>query len=382
MQRLLDPGRTSDGERPLQLAAVDAIADLRPLLTDLLDYTLGAGAFDDGAYDEDGDGAPAHPALIGLIGRTCAQDAVCGVDRTLTLLVGLVDYVARPTHAGARGGCVDPATVGERLFCAAEAFVLDPQFEEWWSYLDFSDRELNARGQPKGRSGFLALAQFLLDAIAIAEDDPQLAHDQVIAQLEELIRQTITVGWDGTPLLAAWDTLTAEVDLMLQPENGVLVPLQESLACLASADRRARADEETRTGRPLPEGQILLVTVHSLLFAVPEDPALSLPGLVRDLKILFTLDPDGVVLAVVSDLLHALYAHVELFSEGTAALPAACKLIFDAQTASELLPLLRELIDRPLVEETICVLDVLLYGCAGGEPPTICTLGGQQGAGE
>ncbi len=372
LQRLLDPSRGGeiDGQ-PLQLAVAEALRKLAPLAGNLFGYMLGAPPFDRPAYDEDGDGDPMHFALVDLVRHTCQEDAVCGVGGTLDLLVAMVDYAATPLPGTPGGGCADPTTVGERLFCAAEGFVLDPGFDDWWTLLDFHSRELNERGQPKGRAGFLALVGLFLGAIDRAEDDPAAGHAEVLAQLA-FVRQSIEAGFPDGTLLGSYDRLVLEVDLMLHPDRGVIVPLQRALACLESADRRARRAEEERIGRPLPEGQLLLVAVHSFLFADPEAPPLSLEGLVRDVKVVLTLDPDGVLLAVIADLLHAVRDHGELYSEPTAPLPASCKIIFEREAAARLVPLLRDLLESRLLEETMCVLDVLLYGCAGGERPAPC----------
>lgn len=367
LQRLLDPSR-GDGAG-LQVEAIAALGELKPLIGNLLAYMTGAAPLSSAAYDEDGDGDASHYALVDVIHATCQEDALCGVGNTLELLVAAVDTLAQPLPGA--GGCEAPGTVGERLFCAMEAFVLDPSFADWWSHFDFVNPELNERGQPKGRAGFFALLGLFLEAIDRAGVDPEGALEDLVAQLAT-IRLTVELAWSDTSLLPAWDAMARELTLLLHPDRGVLLPLQRVLACEQRADKRVRLEEEARIGRPLPEGLMLLVALHSLLFADPVNPVLSPQELVRQLGAVAKLDREGVVLGVIQDLLHALKAHEELFSEPQAPLPASCKLIFDREAAAELLPIVSRLLDSRLIEETVCILDVLLYGCAGGERPTIC----------
>ena len=288
---------------------IDSINLITPQATTLVNYLTGTG--------NDCKGRPrvSHYEVSGIVSSFCTQNLNCQLTDGLDMVIGLTAYVNTPD--------------GKLLVQHLNELVAKPSITGL----------LNPSGLTE--DGMVAIARTLITAIP---------------------------GADAASLRNAFDTLPLpmQVKMDLQPVVDDLVkilahpelmnPLKRSLNCLTMEDRN-------------------LDTVRMLYrLAIEEScPEFGLTRLAGVLQGLQDVDKRGSLIFIAGTLASAV-RNDELAVDSAA---NVCRTVFstakapgEAQSNAQLaLPVVGELVKAGVLNEGICAIDTLLFGCAGGIQP-------------
>lgn len=288
---------------------IDAINLISPQLLTLVNYQTGVG------LDCKGRPRVAHYEVAGAVSQFCSQSGVCQLSDGLDMAIGITDYV----------NTVDGKLLVQHL------------------------NELAAKPSITG----------LLNPQALTEDG-----------MVSIARTLITAipGADPAALQNAFDSLPLpqQVKMDLQPVVGdlkkllahmeIMVPLRRSLNCLTNEDRN-------------------LDTVRMLYRLAIEEQCseFGLTRLTGVLQGIQDVDKRGSLIFIVGTLARAVRSD-ELAIDSAA---KVCRTIFStakapgaAQSNAQLaLPVVGDLVKAGVINEGICAIDTLIFGCAGGMQP-------------
>ena len=288
---------------------IDAINLISPQLLTLVNYQTGVG------LDCKGRPRLPHYEVAGAVSQFCSQSGVCQLTDGLDMAIGITDYV----------NTVDGKLLVQHL------------------------NELAAKPSITG----------LLNPQALTEDG-----------MVSIARTLITAipGADAAALQNAFDSLPLpqQVKMDLQPVVGdlkkllahmeIMVPLRRSLNCLTNEDRN-------------------LDTVRMLYRLAIEEQCseFGLTRLTGVLQGIQDVDKRGSLIFIVGTLARAVRSD-ELAIDSAA---KVCRTIFStakapgaAQSNAQLaLPVVGDLVKAGVINEGICAIDTLIFGCAGGMQP-------------
>ena len=289
---------------------IDAINLIEPQALTLVNYLTGTG--------NDCKGRPrvAHYEVSGVVSQFCTQNANCQLTDGLDMVIGLTAYVNTPD------GKLLVLHLNQLAAKPSITSLLDPQ----------------ALTEP----GMVSIARTLITAVQGATDAAAL-----------------TNAFDSLPLPAPvkMDLQPVVSDLgkiLNHPE--LMTPLRRSLNCLTMEDRN-------------------LDTVRMLYrLAIEEScPEFGLTRLTGVLKGIQDVDQRGSLIFIAGTLATAV-RNDELAVDSAA---DVCRTVFstarapgEAQSNAQLaLPVVGDLVKNHVVNEGICAIDTLLFGCAGGVQP-------------
>lgn len=291
--------------------AIDAVQLLQPALTDVLDYITGTG--------DDCKGRPrvAHYEIATLLNGLCAQDGNCQLSDTLDLVVAFTDYAN--------------TAEGRKLLVDLNTLVHTPSVE---ALLDGTTTTIT-------EDGYVALFRAVLPVV-ISADGPQLRNTIDQLPLSDSVKADLQPVVDDLVLLLGHQEITT--------------PMKKVLNCYLVKDTNYDA---IRMGYRL---------------AIEEGcEPLGLRALFSAVDELQSVDQRGSFLWVVGRLAEA--ERDDEFAIDSSA--AVCRTIFSTSrdafsprsNAELALPDVDRLVRAGVVDEAICTVDTLLFGCAGDTQP-------------
>jgi len=347
-----DSNRTCEAQRILRTfvregKGIEALRLLDPLVASILNYVVGR--------------APAattpHYEVSASLAATCTK-AYCRTEDMLDLFIGVMAAL-EPTSEEPRRAV--------RVLAQLNALLTNPETTKVFTALESSGWS---------DDDFVAFTNILLDNVMALPADPEGFADTYHRELEVRVNDLLTtVGItrekpEYKALREALDALLGSHENLSQPHGDarpliydmldparpepVLRPLQKVLSCVRASD---------------PNSSIIRM-LHSLAY---ERDLLGLRDLMVAVEAVARID-ERVSLATFGK--RALQM-IRADDEEMAASRKVCATFFDtrpgpegaASNAELWLPVAADLFQGGAVGEVVCVLDSLLYGCAGGSQP-------------
>lgn len=288
---------------------IDAINLIEPQLLTLVNYQTGVG------LDCKGRPRVPHYEVAGRVSQFCSQTGNCQLTDGLDLAIAFTDYVNTPD------GKLLVQHLNELAAKPSVTMLLNPQG------LD--------------ENGMVALARGLITAVFSA-DGPALRNAFDSLPLPQQVKM------DLQPVVGDLEKLLAHTEIM--------VPTRRSLNCLTMTDTN-------------------LDTVRMIYrLAIEEQcPEFGLTRLTGVLQGLQDVDKRGSLIFIVGTLARAVRSD-ELAIDSAA---KVCRTVFstakapgNAQSNAQLaLPVVGELVKAGVINEGICAIDTLIFGCSGGVQP-------------
>lgn len=290
---------------------VEALRLVDPLLAGVFNYILGRPP--SSAYP--------HFEVAGVVAGMCSQSAVCRLEDTLDLTVGLAEFARSPDGKGALG--------------RAEAAAKNPALRP------FLEGDGSAYG---GENGIAALGKIFIQTILGMEDPAELDKlpiDKLPPEIQPDARASL-----------------GDLKKLLDPrrEPNVLRPLKKVLSCYQLHDK----------------DEAVIRMVYRLGFQA-NLPELWPSSWIRVAKGLRDSDSRGTFLYLIR-----IFA-AELRRDGRAVDSAAkvCRTLFSTQVprgatrsnVERALPVVANLFAQGVAGETLCATDTLVFGCTGGSQP-------------
>ncbi len=284
-----------------------AIHLLEPLLTDLINYIIGRGK----------DGTP-HYEVAAVLAGNCAQDEVCQLSNGLDLLMALSTFLE-----------------------SSEGKALGDQLN---GLLDSDGGGITGLLNPQSltEDQFVSLYNVLLSALYSA--DPQ--------QLDDLLNNPILASYKNTlqPVVNAAKPL-------LDPNHNpdLIDPLKKVLNCVQHKD---------------PNSEVARMAYRLFL----RDNLISLTDLTTTLNGLKDIDPRGSLIHLLGTIAYAVRSDEQAI-DSTA---NVCRTLLSTKpndppvnksNAELALPVAADLVANGVIDEGICAIDTLVFGCAGGSQP-------------
>lgn len=288
---------------------IDAINLIEPQLLTLVNYQTGVG------LDCKGRQRTPHYEVAGEVAQFCSQNGNCQLTDGLDMAIGFTDYVNTPD--------------GKLLVQHLNELAAKPSITGL----------LNPQGLTE--DGMVSIARTLITAIP---------------------------GADAAALQNAFDSLPLpqQVKMDLQPVVGdlkkllahmeIMVPLRRSLNCLTMEDRNLDT--------------VRMVYRLAIEEQCPEFGLTRLTGVLQGLQ---NVDQRGSLIFIVGTLARAVRSD-ELAIDSAA---NVCRTLFStakapgaAQSNAQLaLPVVGDLVKAGVINEGICAIDTLVFGCSGGAQP-------------
>ncbi|MBL8923993.1 MAG: hypothetical protein JNJ54_34370 [Myxococcaceae bacterium] len=285
---------------------LEALAVIEPQLQGILDYMTGTGTSSD---------KQPHYEVAAAFSNLCANTAQCQLTNGLDLIIAFTDFSNTP--AG-RKLVQDLNTLGTKG--SLTAFLAPQNLSE---------------------DGFVAISRALIPAVQAADPQAlQSAFDQLPLSPE---------------LKADLGPIVEDLKVILQ-QPAIVEPMRKALNCITVADRNSD-----------------IVRMLYRLAIRDMRPEFGVTRLSQIFKQLQDVDQRGSLIFLANTLAKAVR------SDETAITSAAstCKTLLStavppgqSQSNAQLaLPVVAELTRNGLVQEGICAIDTLLFGCSGGPQP-------------
>lgn len=291
--------------------AIDAVKLVQPALSTVLAYITGEGA------DCRGRPRVAHYEVATLLAGLCAQDGNCQASDTLELVVAFTAYAN--------------TAEGRKLFVDLDTLLNKPSVA---ALLDGATTTLT-------EDAYVGLFRVVLPVV-ISADGPQLRQTIEQLPLSDEVKADLQPVVDDLVLLLGHEELTG--------------PMKKALNCYLVKDTNFDA---IRLGYRL---------------AIEEGcEPLGLRPLIASLLQLQAVDERGSFVWVVGRLAQA-ERDDEFAVDSTA---AVCRTLFSTRrdanasrsNAELALPDIERLVRAGVIDEAICTVDTLLFGCAGADRP-------------
>jgi hypothetical protein len=288
---------------------IDAIALLEPQLTTALAYITG-----DGQRCNGGARTP-HYEVSALFSSMCTQDANCQLSNGLDLVIAFSAYARTPD--------------GKALIEHLNALASKPSITGLLDPSKLTEED------------FVVIARALLPALLGAD----------AAGLENVFAQLPLPGPVKSDLTPVVDDLKKLLD---RPE--LITPVRRALTCFSGKDKNLD----------------LIRMVYRL--AIAEGcPEFGLTRLTQALQGVQAVDQRGALIALAGTLASAVRSDETAIDSGA----LVCKTLFstaraagEARSNAELaLPVALDLVRGHVINEGICAIDTLVFGCAGGAQP-------------
>jgi hypothetical protein len=286
---------------------IDAVALIDPQVSGVIDYITGNDPYDH----------IAHYEVSGAVSRLCSQNVQCQLSNGLDLLVALSSYLED--------------SAGKKTLMDLKTLLNSPTFQGFLN---------SSAPNSLTEDGAVALAKVAIPAIQSASPD----------DLQNLLNQP--------PLNAYQMELQPVVDdvkiVMMTP--ALYDPLKKTLTCLTWADTNYD-----------------LIRMLYRLGLRDMNSNFGITKLAMLIDNLQGLDPRGALIHLLGTLAAALRADSNAIDSAA----TVCQQLFsttipDGQSKSNAelaLPVVGDLFKIGAVDELVCALDTLIYGCSGGSQP-------------
>lgn len=317
LRRTLDFGLRDEGMN-------QAIDDMKPLLAKLLGYMSNTGQGADGKE---------HYEIVEVLHRSSQYEALCSPANLLDVLDGIVLYLRGDPSCG--DGCP-----GRRMIDVLKRLLNDPTLEEFLSSFQSSQ----ADGQ--GRAAFQTIARVLMQNLS------QIDEASYYQQLEEIVSLYLRPFFDSDSS-GKWNDLSDTIDELLvllkdlldpQRPGSFVKPLKGVIRCLSVIDK----------------DQQIVGALYDLLSKPTESgQGVDLGELVDVIDRAIRLDRDGTIATA----LHAIFASSRKSEIAMSAWRGFFGEILTVENARDMVPVLREMLERDVLDELFVVVNSLLYGC-------------------
>jgi len=290
---------------------LDAVKVIEPQLQGVLDYLTGTGTSAD---------RTAHYEVAAAMSNLCANTQQCQLSNGLDLIIAFTEF---SNTADGRKLTQDINTLGSKQ--TITAFLAPQNLSE---------------------DGFVAIGNTLLTAVQGA--DPQALQNA----FDQLTLIPADVRADLQPLVA-------DLKVILQTPS-LIEPIKRALNCLKVSDKNSD-----------------IMRMLYRLAIRDMRPEFGLTRLSQIFKQLQDVDQRGSLIYLANTLAKAVRSdEVAISSAAT-----TCKTLLStsappgqSQSNAQLaLPVVADLLRNGLVQESICAIDTLLFGCAGGTQPACPT---------
>jgi hypothetical protein len=300
---------------------IDAVNLIRPQLLGILNYISGKSK----------DGKP-HYEITAVFSGACSQDANCQLSNGLDLVIAFSDYAQ--------------TTQGKKLFDDLNALVAKPSVNQFLDPTKFQEDD------------FVNIMKFLIPVLQTA-DPAQL--DALFNGNQLPIPQNLKD--DLKPVITDLEDVLGHKELT--------DPMKASLQCIWGESPPAGSGTTCWSGKDGCNFDLLRMMYRlAIRDALPEFGLTKLMAVLQGLQ---KVDSRGSLVYLAGTLARAVRSDEQAIDSAA----AVCKTLLSNNpvpnqarpNAQMVTPVLATLVEDHVIEEGICTIDTLLFGCAGGTQP-------------